>query len=84
MIINLGNLLNSAFINAGAIAMRFRSPQDIEQLHVARGKNERYVWVFTLIAFLFSMSTGWISNVYITYSLGALSFGGIIFLSTLS
>jgi hypothetical protein len=64
MIINLGNLLNSAFINAAAIAIRFRDPNQ-DQIHVIRGKNEIYVWGFTLLSFMLAMSNGWELNAYI-------------------
>jgi amino acid transporter len=56
-IISLGNLISYSFVNAGAIAMRFRGPEN-HGLEVTRSKEEVYMWIFIVIAFLWSMSVG--------------------------
>ncbi len=56
--------MNLSFINAGAIALRFRN-QDSEisndsasLLNIKRGSNEIYAWLYLILAFATAMSSG--------------------------
>lgn len=82
-IISLGNLLNFSFVNAGVIALRFRPPQSANS-PIETSSNERFAWLFTIVAFVFSQSLSQYSLTSpITLSLLVLTCGMIIFLSRL-
>ena len=52
-------------------------------VEVHRGKNEKFAWVFLVIAFMFAMAYGQGYDEIYVYSFGALTLGALIFLSTL-
>ena len=59
-VLSVENLLTYSFVNAGILALRFR--QNPSERH----KNEWWVWSYTLVAFLFSLSWGYSWPVPIT------------------
>jgi len=76
-IISVENLFTFSITNCGLIALRFREHPE------KRHPNEKYPWIFMIIAFLFSVSWGYSWPVWIICFLGAAVIGSIGFLYTI-
>mmetsp|Transcript_14611 Transcript_14611/g.14237 ORF Transcript_14611/g.14237 Transcript_14611/m.14237 type:complete len:471 (-) Transcript_14611:20-1432(-) len=82
LVVSLGNLISYSFVNTAVIALRFRSPFNFTT-HIKPSPNEKYPWIYLVLAFLFAMSIGLMWNEWLQIIFGTFAIFMVLFMSIL-